>query len=798
MTRSHERGDDSVPVPQEGTRSVLSGSAGEVVQARDVTGGVHFHRAHPAGREVPRQLLGDVRGFVNRGAELDRLDRVLLGPDAGGLTVVVGTAGVGKTALALHWAHRVAAQFPDGQLYVNLRGYDPGEPVTAEPALDRFLRALDVPVARIPAEVEAKAALYRSLLADRRVLVVLDNAAHVSQVRPLLPGSRTCRVVVTSRDRLEGLMAHDGAQRVTVEILPEDEAVALIRALVSDYRPADEPADIAELARLCSRLPLALRIAAERAASRPWMPLTELIGNLRDESRLWDELAASNGEEFDGVRAVFAWSYRAFPVDAARVFRLLGLHPGPEFGLNAAAELAGVPVVTARHLLDSIVGAHMLEQIAPDRYQFHDLLRAYATDAAHHEEPVEQQFEALARVLAWYLHTAHAAATALRIWGRILPPTALPAPATALAFADRTAAARWFDLEWPNVFAAIRAARKSGLDQVTWQLALTAEPGFRRGVPFRDRRQVIAAALEAARRDGARQAEGEALALLGELDRVEGRPDDSTAAYQEALGLFREIGDRDGERMTLNSMGVVLLGERRFAEAVEQFRLLHELYRADGDAEGEAESLFNLAHALDRLGRHGEAVAAAQQSLTRGRAAANRHLELVALVYIGRARADGGEAEGALADSSAAVEIARELDDARDEGWALLEYGRVQCLAGRFEDALVTYRRAEVVHRDHGFSGRLARSLGGVGNAYLGLGRAAEAVGFHRQAVELARADDSAWGLGIALADLGLTLDAAGEPAEGEVCRREAAGLLGRFDDQEASAVQTRITQESR
>ncbi|WP_018681169.1 ATP-binding protein [Actinokineospora enzanensis] len=745
--------------------------------------------------DVPRQLLGDVRGFVNRSSEMERLDRVLLGVEPTGLTVIVGTAGVGKTALAMRWAHRVADRFPEGQLYVNLRGYDPGPPVTAEQALDRFLRALAVPAARVPDDVEGKAALYRSLLAGRRVLVVLDNAAHVSQVRPLLPGGTTCRVIATSRDRLEGLMAHDGAQRVTVEILPEDEAVELIRSLTTDYRPGDVPGDLTELARLCACLPLALRIAAERAASRPWMPLAELIRNLRDESGLWDALSAGNGEEHDGVQAVFAWSYRAFSADAARMFRLLGLHPGPEFGVRAAAAGAGVPVADARHLLDSIVSAHMLEQTGPDRYQFHDLLRAYATDAAHHEEPLEQQYEALARILAWYLHTAHAAGTAMNVWGRVLAPTALPAPDTALRFHDRAAAVQWFDLEWSNLFAAIRAADKAGLDKVTWQSVLAAEPGFRRkGVPIANQRVVTATALDAARRDDARQAEGELLGVLGEIERITGHLDESTARYQEALAIFRAIGDHHGERITLNSLGVTLLDERRFHQAAEQFERLRHLQRTAADTEGEAAALFNLAGAYVGMWRHDDAITAANQSIELGRAAANRHLEFVALASLAVARAGNGEVEVALADGARAIQIARELDEPRNEGWALLDYGRIQCLAGRPEDALESYRRALTIHDELGIAERLASTLDGTGNAYRELGRASDAVPFHRQAVSVAREERSEWLLAVALDNLARSLAAAEEHTEATGFRQEAASLLARFDDPEAVARLEQIT----
>ncbi|MFI0728045.1 AAA family ATPase [Streptomyces sp. NPDC021225] len=259
----------------QGSQNDLSGSSRDVVQAGNVSGGINFYQGAPGESAglIPRQLPADVHSFVNRSDELNQLDAILAGQSGDRLVVsihvVAGTAGAGKTSLVLHWAHQIKDRFPDGQLFVNLRGYDPGEPVTADQALRRFLRALGVPADQIPQDVDDAAALYRSLLAERRVLILLDNAATVSQVRPLLPGTGTSLVVVTSRNRLSGLTVRDGARRLTLGTLPEPEAIALLRAVTSGYRPEDDEGKLTELSRLCARLPLALRIAAERAASQP-------------------------------------------------------------------------------------------------------------------------------------------------------------------------------------------------------------------------------------------------------------------------------------------------------------------------------------------------------------------------------------------------------------------------------------------------------------------------------------------------------------------------------------------------
>lgn len=786
MNPSNRNADKAVPVPMDGTRSELSGTASEVVQARDVSGGVHFHQSGPARRDVPRQLLGDVRGFVNRSAELGRLDTVLfpLGPEAAHLTVIVGTAGVGKTALALRWAHRTQDRFPDGQLYVNLRGYDPGTPITAEQALDRFIRALEVPPARIPSDLEAKASLYRSLLANLRVLVVLDNAESVGQVRPLIPGSDGCRVVVTSRSRLAGLMARDGAQRVTLEVLPESESVELITAITADYRGQDDPADIAELARLCACLPLALRIAAERAATRPWMPLAQLIQDLRDESGLWDALTAEDGEEADGVRAVFAWSYRALPVDAARMFRLLGLHPGPEFSVQAAAELADVTVLDARRLLDSICGVHLIEQTGPDRYEFHDLLRAYATNAAHHQDSLAEQYAALSRVLAWYLHVAHAAGTAMRTPVRLLPPTALPAPSVVPAFPEYLDGARWFEVEWANLLAAVQAAEKSGLDRVSWQLALMLRPYFTREAPIADRLQVIETATSAARRDDDRLAEAEALFALGSAYSTQHRLDDAVRVHQQVLDLRREIGDSEGELLSVNMLGVLFLMQRRFTEAVGQLESARVLSRERNDAEREATALFNLAEAYGSSGRYPEAIETASRSLELSRELGDQRRELVALVMLAVARAGSAEGERAeaLELAGSALDLARARNDDRNEGWVLLEYARIQRLNGLFNDALVSCQRATTLHRALENRVREAEALDGTGEAYQGLGRAGDAVPFHRRAVAIFRELDDRWELALALDNLGAAL-AEVDAGEARVCRQEAYELFEGYAD---------------
>jgi DNA-binding SARP family transcriptional activator len=348
----------------------------------------------PRAAPVPRELPADVDAFTGRAGELAELDRLLevaaqagrhhpegAGPAPVVISAVTGGAGVGKTALAVHWAHRVRDAFPDGQLYVNLRGYDPGEPMTAADALAGFLRALGVTDQDMPADVDERAARYRSILDGRRTLVMLDNAAAAEQVRPLLPGSPSCFVVVTSRDSLAGLVARHGAQRLDLDLLPPDEAATLLRALIGARVDAD-PDAAATLAQQCARLPLALRVAAEFVATRPALTLAQLAA----EQRSLD----AGGDFRTDMRSVFSWSYRHLPADAARAFRLMGLHPGPDFDAYAARALIGGSLEKARDLLDLLACAHLIHPAQPGRYGMHDLLRAYARHLAVTQDPVTQ------------------------------------------------------------------------------------------------------------------------------------------------------------------------------------------------------------------------------------------------------------------------------------------------------------------------------------------------------------------------------------------------------------------------
>lgn len=788
--------EDEGPGRRYETRSEISGSAAEVVQARDVHGGVHFHSAVVPGGSIPRQLPGDVGSFVNRGAELARLTAILADdsgrPLPAGVFVIAGTAGVGKTSLALHWAHMVKRRFPDGQLYVNLRGYDPGPQVSPEQVLDRFLRALGVRPNGIPADLEDRAAMYRSLLGDRRMLVLLDNAATVRQVRPLLPGNAESLVLVTSRSRLSGLVARDGARRLTLDMLSEADAVQLLQVVTSGYRAHDDARELAELARLCARLPLALRIAAERASSRPLMLLTELITDLRDESALWDALTAEDDEEADAVRTVFAWSYRALPEEAARLFRLLGLHPGPEFGVPVAAALADVGLSQARQLLDVLVGAHVLEQHAQDRYQFHDLLRAYATDQALQQETSESRHAVLARVVAWYLNTADAAVAAIAPLDRRVVADPAAADVTPLTFPDRDQAIRWYEQERANLVATIRAAAEAGLHRMAWQLPAILREIYMHRNPFEDWIATGRIGLESARLLGDRRGEAELLESLGMAFAQSRKMADAEDCHRRSLDIRREIGDRFGEAVSVNALGLVLWRHRRLRDARSYFERGVSIARGLGERRWEALFSSNLGMVLFALGSLEEATQVLRSSLTVAREHGDRGATGNALFHLAAIQREQGQLSAASSSIEDALDIARDDGNLVAEGHWLLESARIQMAAGGAAEALTSYQRAAVIQRRLGDRNREAMALDGTGQAYRDLGALDEAAKFHRGAALIHRELDDRWQLAIALDNLATVTKESGDSDEARSQWNEIVALLSGFDDPRADEMRDR------
>lgn len=654
---------------------------------------------------APRQLPADVAAFTGRVSQLAELDR------ARAIVAVTGTGGVGKTALAVHWAHRMASGFPDGQLYLNLRGYGPDQPVQPADALETLLVAQGVERSAVPHGLDERAALYRTMLAGRRMLIVLDNARSVEQVRDLLPGTPDCRVVVTSRDMLAGLVARYGATRIDLDVLTPTESVDLLRQLLGPRIDADV-ARAQRLAGQCARLPLAIRIAAELAAARPSAPLSWLVEELDDEGRKLDLLAAGDDDE-TALRTVFSWSCRHLDGTDLAAFQLLGLHPGHHIKAGVAAALFDVDERAARRSLDTLARAHLVTEPRPGWFGMHDLLRAYAAEQVTVGDARDRLFD----------HYVDRARTADASWlddeRENLVAVAASSPPHALELSR--CLAKHFDLrayyrDGVTLHeSAVRAARSLGdraaeagaLNRLAtaWmrvgaypaatqrhQLALTvgrdvgavdAEGDAHQGLGvvswrlgrYADARTHLESALAIRRRIGDRPGEGAALYGLGTVRRQLGDYPAALAHQRSALDIYHDVGDRLGESRVLNNIGATLERMGRFTEAVEHCRRALELNREIGNRVGEAVAATNLAVAEARLGRHAEAVEHHEQALARYVEIGYRVGEADGRHGLGVVLWTMGLTDRAERELRAAVELARELGEVDVEIGALVDLG---------------------------------------------------------------------------------------------------------------------------
>ncbi|MFE7132590.1 ATP-binding protein [Streptomyces sp. NPDC057638] len=722
------------------------------------------------------------------------------------ICLIVGTPGAGKTSFALHWAHQAQDHFPDGQLYVNLRGYDPQKPVTAQQALHGFLTGLGVPPDAVPADTEAAAGLYRSLLAGRRILIVLDNAATASQVRPLLPGSPRCLVLVTSRGMLSGLMVRDGAQRITLGTLPEEDAVTLLRVVTAGYRAEDETERLVELARLCAQLPLALRIAAERAAVRPHTSLDELVADLRDESALWDALSTGDDDEAEAVRTVFTWSYHALTVEAARLFRLLGLYPGHGFSLAMASALAGLPERRTRQQLDVLVGAHLVEQTGPGRYEFHDLLRAYATDLARDEETPDARTAATVRMLDWYLHTACAAREVLSPHRDPVDTDAPAAGVSPRSFTGYDTAADWAEQEQPTFLPLARMAERHGFDHAVRRIAEALYDAQSPSAPVADWMAVAEIGLAASRRLDDRPGEARLLHYLGLALRQVDQVRKATECHEASLAIWHELGDRSGEAESLNALGLVCLRTRRLRQSELWFDQSMELSRQLGFPARELTTLSNRAATRYEAGR----LTAARDDLSRAlpahRAVGSRLALGDSLFVSSLVHRELGDLQEGMRLATEAVELALEMRDHTLEGYWLLALGAAQGALHQHEDALISYHRSATLHRRLGDQGREALAWRGTGETYLLMERPGEAVGFLNRAASAHAALGDAWNQALALAAWAEALDAEvaeehgteehGTEGSGTAAREHRARalrLVAEFEDDRALRMRRRL-----
>jgi tetratricopeptide (TPR) repeat protein len=617
------------------------GEFGAVLQAGSVH---HVSLGTPARVDalVPRQLPLAVRGFTGRTEHLAVMDALLPAAQHDGGTVVIsavdGTAGVGKTTLAVQWAHRVQHLFPDGTLFANLRGYGPGEPASPSEVLQAFLHALGVPPERIPFGVDAQAGVYRSVLANKQTLIVLDNANTAGQVRPLLPASSGCLVLVTSRANLTGLVIGEAATRVTLDLLSPGEALELVQGILGVRRTDLEPVAVVELIQLCTRLPLALRIATGQLATHAHTSVAELVEEMRDERARLDALSGST-DDATALRTVFEWSYQRLTVEQARLFRRLGLHPGPEISLPVAAAVAGLDTTRTRRLLDALADVHLIQAVARNRYRFHDLLRLYAIERAERDDSDSERDHVCRTVLQWYGHhvkTSHGLrGPAYSTWHPALDLTSPADPVLAFtSFADAWA---WFEIERDNLIASANHAVRHNLHKLAMLFARTVGWALQWRGRWAESLIVFRLGLIAARSDSNRICETYALIDLGEVYQAVSQLDDAFMMFQKALTLARDLGERALEACALNDLGFLHLRQGQYVEAIE--RLLMALPLSSGAQRGRLEGVIevNLSRACAEMRRYEQALKHAERSLVFRRQAGDIEGEAFARLHMAQA-----------------------------------------------------------------------------------------------------------------------------------------------------------------
>jgi tetratricopeptide (TPR) repeat protein len=609
------------------------------------------------------------------------------------ISAVDGMAGIGKTALAVYWAHRVADRFPDGQLYVNLRGFDPvGSPVAPAEAVRGFLDAFEVPAERIPVGVQAQSSLYRSILAGRRVLVVLDNARDAAQVRPLLPGAPGCFVLVTSRTRLTSLIAAEGARPLTVDLLSATEARELLTRRLGPDRVVAEPAAVEEIISLCARLPLALSVVAARAAMHPGFSLAALAAELhRTRGGLQ---AFEGGEVSDDVRAVFSWTYQHLDPVAARLFRLLGLHPGPDITAAVAASLAGVDLAQVRRALTELARYHLVDEQIPGRFGFHDLLRAYATELVATHDSDDERHAARHRMLDYYLHTAHA--SNLLLYPRWHPVT-LTAPLPGVVteeLSDTTDALAWFDAEYAVLLAAVQLAATTGHHSHAWQLPSTLGEFFIRRGHWADWADTENTALRIARRYGDWQGQAQARRSLGCALAWLGRFDEAHDHLRQAVDLFAELGDPAGQADSYLQLGFVFGQQGNPADVLAHGQRALDLYHAAGSPRGLSQALNSIGYAHALLGQPEQAITFCRQALSLNREVGDRRVEAKTLDSLGYAHYLLAQYDQAIDYLQRSVAIGRELGDHHNQATHLDHLGDAYHAAGHRNAARDAWQQA--------------------------------------------------------------------------------------------------------
>lgn len=646
---------------------------GDIEQAPDVS-------IQTSNTPVPRQLPAETIGFTGRKAELSELQGLL--PDKDGRTAgqptsivaIEGTAGVGKTALAIRFALRVADRFPDGSIYLNLRGHGPGEPMDTATALAALLGSLGVPGDHAPSDIESRAAFWRSHTAGRRIIVLLDNASSSAQLRPLLPGSG-CLAVATTRTQLSGLGARDGAHRIPLRRLDQDDAMELLAGVLGAHRLQAEPEAGRQLVEHCAYLPLAIRILAERARSEVGLSLADIVESLHAEGDALDPFTLDDGVETD-LRAVFSHSYDAVDADAARLFRLISQHPGNDFSTGVAAAAAGITVPEALALLRRLTSAHLLERYAPGRFRFHDLLRAYAEETARRVDGEDALRSATLRMLDWYLHSTTNAAGTLNQDREILLLGPPPSDIHPIVFGTTREALAWCDSERSNLVAAVVHAEKTHSFRHAWQITWTLVAYFN----------------------------------------LRPHMDDWLAAQRIAATAAIRLDDHKAQGFTDFGLGLANMKLQNHQAAVECHRRALAAFELVGDLRWATSVLVNLTIALQRAGTHGDSRKCGEKALSLARAIAMPRLEGSALQALSFTYLKLDHHREALASAQLAISIQQSLGNIDYEALALRNLGMIYAALDQYPEAANAYRRTAALHHEVGAPYDAAVALVDLGN----------------------------------------------------------------------------------
>ncbi|WP_329363317.1 AfsR/SARP family transcriptional regulator [Streptomyces sp. NBC_01483] len=647
--------------------------------------------------QVPSLLPADLPAFVGREDEFAQIEALLVADRQDATTMaisaIVGMAGVGKTAFAVHWAHRIAHRFPDGQIYLNLRGFDPSAPaMTPTEAFESILPSLGVASSLLPAHLDAQTALYRTLIVGRRILLLLDNARDAEQIRPLLPTASGSLVVVTSRNQLSSLIAIDGAHPIRIDVLSVAQATRFLIRRIGEERPAAEPEAVEEIIKYCGGLPIALAMVAARAASHPTFRLAAIAAELRAAHGSLD--AFSDTDPSTDARAVFSCSYHVLSPSVARLFRLLSLHPGPHIGVAAATALGGLPLQQTRLLLADLVRAHLLNEPTPGRYCYHDLLRVYATELADAEESARERDAAVHRMFDHYVHTGIAASRLLSPNGEPVGLCASFSDSNPEGLADYEQASAWFTAEHQTLLAVIAQSAARRADTQTWQLAWVIRHFLYLGGHQRQLLATQELALEAAQRLSDRVAQAHAHLGLVRAEAQLGRFDEAQAQANQAIQLFAKTGDASARAETHRELSWVLELQGDFGTALFHARQAFHLHHIMGDRSKRALALNAVGwyHAL--LGQSEQALAYCRQALPELKDVGHDFGQANTWDTLGYALHGLGQHSEAMTSYQRALDLYRKLGACNAEASTLTRLGDIHLATGQVDAARSAWVRA--------------------------------------------------------------------------------------------------------